>query len=187
MAVVDHVLLGLLFVQVLLTCLVVVDFGNHVHVDWDWVLANVDSVVFTNFDLLIPGVGTDSVNRESLLWVGAEDFSDQVLARLTHKVGYLVFSIQDFVIQLIRLGVFKREETANHSIDDDSTAPHIRRQAIILLASNHFRSCIAGTTTGRLQKLTWLVCVTQAKINNLDIIEVVHQKILRLQIPMANA
>ena len=187
MAVVDHVPLGLLLVKVLLACLMLADFGNDVHVNRDGILANVDSQILSNFHLLVPRMGTDALDGQSLLWVSAKNFPDQVLASIAHKLRYLVLSIQDLVIQLIGLRVFERKETTYHSIDDNSTAPHIRRQAIVLLASHHFWSCIARTATCGLQKLTWFIRVTQTKINNLDVIEVIHQKILRLQIPVANA
>ena len=58
---------------------------------------------------------------------------------------------------------------------------------MVLLTGNHFWSSVARASTGSLESLTWSVCIRKSEIDNLDIIIVIHQKIFRLQVSVADA
>ena len=185
--VVYNVLFGLLVFTGLVTRFVVVDFTNDLHIYWYRVLTNVDAMILFNLGLLIPRVTSDSLDIKPFLWVCAQNLPYQVLTRITDKFWDLILSIENLMVKFVGLGVLERQEATNHCIYDNSTTPHISRETIIFLTGNHLWGCIARTSTGSLEQLPWLVSITETKINNLDVIEVVHQQVFRFQISMADA
>ena len=126
-------------------------------------------------------------NVKSIAWVCTQDLSYQVRARLTDKFWYVKLSIKYLLIQLLGFRVFKWQEATDHCIDDNATAPHVCSHCIVLLASHHFRSSITWTSACCLQWDTWLIHVTEAKVNNFDVVMVVHQQILWLQVAVTDA
>ena len=94
MSVVYHIVFRFLFVY----RLVVVNLAKDFEVDRDWVLADVDSVVVSNLDLLEPRMSSDPFYRESFFGVRAQNFSDQVLAGVTHEFRNIILCIQYFLI-----------------------------------------------------------------------------------------
>jgi hypothetical protein len=56
---------------------------------------------------------------------------------------------------------------------------------MVVFASDHFRSSVAGAPAGCLERLARPVGVRQAEVHNLDVIVVVHQQVFRLQITVA--
>jgi hypothetical protein len=182
-SVVQHILFGLGFVH----SLIVIYLGYHVHVHGDRILANVDALIFSDFDLLVPWMGSDPLDRKSLIWVCEENLSYQVLAAVTYEVWDRVLGIQYLLVQLVGFGVLEWQISANHCVYDDSTTPHVGGQPIVLLASHHLWGSVAWTSTGSLETLASLVGIAQAEVDDLDVVEIVHQQIFRFQISVANA
>jgi len=57
---------------------------------------------------------------------------------------------------------------------------------VITLAGYHLRCRVAGTATGRLEHLALLVHVGQAEVDNLYVVLIVQQQVLRFQIAVAD-
>lgn len=60
--------------------LVVVDQRDHVGVDRDWVLADVDTAVLSHLYLLVPRVSAYSRDGQSVIWVRRKNLPDKLLA-----------------------------------------------------------------------------------------------------------
>jgi len=145
-------------------------------VNWDGVLAYYDSrVVFHVFYLFKPRMSTDIWRSESLGWICVENLLNEVATIITDKLRNRVISVQDLFVKNIGLWVLKRQVPAYHGIQNDTTRPNICCQTMVLLASNHFWSCVARTATSSFQSLARSISIWKTKIDNLNVVIVVHQ------------
>ena len=76
MSVVQNVLLGYQF----LSLLDLVELRDHGGVDRNGILPDVYAHIFTDFDLLVPWVGSDTFDVQSVCRLSAENLPYQVLA-----------------------------------------------------------------------------------------------------------
>ena len=84
-------------------------------------------------------------------------------------------ALENLLIQMGRLILFKGQVAAYHGVEGDATRPDIDRVADVLAALNHFRCRVAGAATrGRKQNIV-LVQVRQAEVHNLDRLAVAVQ------------
>ena len=82
------------------------------------------------------------------------------------------------------IGILKWQIATDKSKQNDSTTPNIHQTAVITFTNDHLRSSIARRPTGSFQLLMFLIRIAQAKINDLELIVIIKQKIFKLQIPM---
>ena len=151
----------------------VLDLAQEFFDDWNSIFANDDSFHFNRLNLSVPLVSADVIYQESLLRICVQHFPDQVFRCFRNYPRDQVVAVQDLLVQLACVWVFEREVTASHGIEDDTTTPNVRIETVVLFASDHFRSCVAWTSTGSFQSLPFLVHVGQTKVNNFDIILVI--------------
>ena len=123
-------------------------------IDWDGVFTNYDArVVLYILDLLEPDMGTNITCFETLCRVCIKDFCNQISAVRADEIRDSVVSVQDFLVQHVSFWVFKRQISADHSVEDDTTRPDVGGQAMVVLTGDHLRRSIARTATRRLQGL----------------------------------
>lgn len=77
------------------------------------------------------------VNVYSLARVSDEYARDHVPRLVREEVRRRVLCIQDLLVQVGGLLVFEGQVSAEHGVQDDSTAPEVTHQAIVVLASDH--------------------------------------------------
>jgi len=82
---------------------------------------------------------------ESSRRVRVENFGDQVFALGGYVRWKGVLAIQYFLVQFVCVWIFKREVSAEHSVQDNATGPDVNFQPVVVLASYHFWSCVART------------------------------------------
>ena len=97
-------------------------------------------------------------------------------------VRHLVLRLDNLLVELLRVLVFERKKPANHRVEDHPAGPNVCAKSVILLASDHLGRRVARTATSCLQFFARLVQITEAKVNNLDVVIVIEQQVLRLQI-----
>lgn len=129
------------------------------------------------------------LNAISLFWICVQYFRYEMSTVLRQELWKLIVTSQDLLVKIGSFGVLKWQEATDHCIQYNTTAPDIRLQSSVPLASNHLRCSIAWRPTGSLQLLCTPGCihVTQAKVNDFQCLIVVKEKILGLQISVADS
>ena len=133
-------------------------------------------------NLVVPGVSADVLDCVALFRVGVQDFCYQILTLGREEIGYLIFGLDDFLIQLLRVLVLKWQVATNHSVENHAARPDVRTKSVVALTPDHLGRGVAGTPAGCLQRFAFLVQITQAEVNQLDVVVVVEQKIFGLQV-----
>ena len=85
-----------------------IELSDHGSIDRDGILSYVYAHIFTDLDLLVPWVGPDPFDIQSVCRLGAKDLPYQVLTGVGDELWNLIFSIENLLIELIGLGVFER-------------------------------------------------------------------------------
>ena len=65
-------------------------------------------------------VVSDLRDANARIWVGIQDFADEVLAFGGEKFRHLIISAHDLFVQVRCLWIFKRQVSGNHSVENDS-------------------------------------------------------------------
>lgn len=164
----------------------VLNLAEELFNDGHSVFSNDYAFEFLRLDLVVPLVRTNLLYRVSFCWVCIENRPDQVLGRLWDETGYQVITIQYLLVELAGIWVLKRQIATSHGVQYDATAPYIRVQALISLASDHLWSRIAWRSASCFQSFTLVVDIWQTKIHNLDVVLIIKQQILWLQISVTN-
>ena len=82
-------------------------------------------------------VVSDLRDANARIWVGIQDFADEVLAFGGEKFRHLIISAHDLFVQVWRLWIFKRQVSGNHSVENDSWTPDIGLKSVIPLTGDH--------------------------------------------------
>ena len=91
-------------------------------VNWDRILSNNDAgVVLYILNLLEPDMGPDITCFESLHRISIQNLSDQVTTVIADELRDGVVRIQYLLVKNVSLGVLKRQITADHGVENDST------------------------------------------------------------------
>lgn len=137
-----------------LSCVILIELllvhynAVNILIHWHLLLSREETSHSLFFDLPEPHMIPYFLHRESSLRVGVQNFGKQVLALWRHELGDLVVSTQDLLVKVGGLGILKGQVAAHHGKQHHATAPDVALQAFVLLASNHFRGCVAGRTAG---------------------------------------
>ena len=99
---------------------------------------------------LKPWMLPDVFDLGTMLRVFCQNCPDQVNDIIADKFWYYVLALKYFVIEQTSVRVLKWQKTANKSVQNNATTPHIDFITLIFEAGNHLRRCITRTTTGRL-------------------------------------
>ena len=161
----------------------------HLVINWHRLLSWEEALRTLVFLLLKPRMSSDFWNTITLFWISIQNFWYEMSTVLRKELWNFIVPGKNLFVQVWSFRVFKRQESADHSVKDNSTAPDVRFEPKVLFASDHFRRCIAWRATSRLELLTAASCVhvTEAEINNFQSFVEVQQQVLRLQVPVANA
>ena len=146
-----------------------------------------DTFHFHGFDLAVPFMVSNVVNGKSFDGISIEDFLDEFFWRLGYKSWYQIIAIQNLFVQLACIWVLEWKISTGHCIQNNTTTPYIRVQTVVTFTSNHLWSSITWTTTCSFQSIAIIIHVWEAKVNYLDVVLVVEQKIFWLQISVTNA
>lgn len=64
----------------------------------------------------------------------------EILSFGRDEVRHRVFTLQDLLVQLGSVAIFKRQETTYQCVQDDAAAPGVNLNAVVILASYHLWS-----------------------------------------------
>lgn len=143
-------------------------------VDWYRVNSDDEALLLTEHlfngfrgrSLIVPLVLAYIFDLVSLIWVRAKDALHQICSFFRHEFWNLKIAFQYFLVESGCIRILKGQITADQSVEDDSARPNINIWALVALACNHFRSCIARTSAGCEQRLSWFVSVRQSEIHD---------------------
>lgn len=131
-----------------------------------------------------PLVLFDLLDAETKLWVWHEHVQDQVFDFLGEEGWQLEVRFQDLLVERLGVLIFKGQVATGFRIENDACTPQVGFRTYVFFAFNEFRSCIARGATSSRQLLTRFEGVTQAKVYDLEVLEVIKQQVLRLNIPV---
>lgn len=151
---------------------------EHVRVPHDETLGSVDGLV----SILEPRVRPDLRRRVSLFGVLNHDVFDQVPRVLRDETRNMILPLEDLLVELSRIGVLKRQEATDEREQYDAATPGIDLRADVLPARYHFGRRITRGSAGRFEGFLLCKGVRESEIDNLDILLMIQQQILRLQI-----
>lgn len=130
--------------------------------------------------LLEPRVSSDFFDAIPLLWVRIKYLRNKVGAVLRQELWDFVVTSQDLLVEIGCFGVLEREESANHGVQDNATAPNIWFKAEILFTSNHFWCRIARWSASGFQLFaaSWSIHITKTEIDYFQGLVEIKEKIL---------
>ena len=125
---------------------------------WDRVLTNYDAgIIFNALALFEPDVCSNVGSSEPFCWISVQNLCDKVAAVLAYEIWDAVVSIENLFVKHICFGVFKRQVTADHRVENNTAGPDICWQAMIMFAGDHLWRSIARATACSFQSLTWSI------------------------------
>ena len=89
-----------------------------------------------------------------------QNLLQKVLAVRRYPFWNLELPIQYFLVKNVRILVFEGKESTHHRIEDDSATPNVNSRPMIVMASDHLRSSIAGRPTSSLKSFSFSISVT---------------------------
>lgn len=124
---------------------------------------------------------------KSFLWIFLKHFSEKIFCWIWEMAWLIILSFFDKSVYLQCVLMLKWEETAQHSVEYDATAPDIAFEGRICFFWKHFRGSIARTAAGSVEFLSSLVKIAQTKINQFDDAKISNHNIFRFQISMRDS
>lgn len=102
---------------------------------------------------------SDVLSLVSLLRVCVENALHEISTAVTYEFGDEEVATENLFVEFGCVGVFEGKVAADKSKEDDACRPDVHVGSVVLLAGNHFRSCVARGATGSFEELTSFVCV----------------------------
>ena len=115
----------------------------------------------------------DVLDSEALGRIRIQDARYQVLGLIAEERRQFVLSIQNLLVQFLRVLVLERQIAADHGVQDDSAGPNVGTESEVPLALDHLGRSVARTAASSLEALAMLVQVGQTEVNELNRIIVV--------------
>ena len=122
------------------------------------------------------------VQFDSFHWVGLQHSSDQIFAVRRDLDWHAVVALLDLVKEQGQLLIIKWQASTDHGIKYDATRPYVDFLATVGLTGNNF-GCRIIRGAARCAESHAIFCrICKAKVNELDVVILVQQQILRLQV-----
>ena len=127
------------------------------------------------FELLrfIPLVSADVLDAVPDFGVCLQNAPDHVFSVIARYLGNREVAVQDFLVQVGRVGVLEGQVAANQRKQNNTTRPDVDLTTVVKLTSDHFRRGVAGRPTSCLEHLAVLVSVRKPEVYDLDVLVVV--------------
>ena len=145
--VVEFVTLNVLFALFNVDFVVFLQKLHYFGVYWDLVFTYDYAVLFFWRHLVVPRVVSYVLYCVALGWIWVQNQVYQVFCVVRQKTGHFVVCLQNLLVQLLGVLIFKRQVAADHCVEDHTWRPNISSKPQVLLSLDHFWSCKAGTTT----------------------------------------
>mmetsp|Transcript_14336 Transcript_14336/g.27474 ORF Transcript_14336/g.27474 Transcript_14336/m.27474 type:complete len:243 (-) Transcript_14336:267-995(-) len=128
--------------------------------------------------------------RRALSGVDGEDLLEKVLHISAEVRGELVLARHNLLSQMMQLQLVERQMPGQHCKQDDAARPDVHRLALVAVLLEHLGGHEVGGATEGVEHAVVLVRVrqrTQPKVGNHELAFLVHQQVLRLEVPVSNA
>lgn len=100
--------------------------------------------------------------------IGVEDSSNHVFALAREELWESILSSHDFLVKVRCLWILERQISANHGVENYSTAPNVCSQSMVPLSGDHLWSCVTWRSACCLESSSRLIHVTETEINNFE-------------------
>jgi len=117
-------------------------------------------------------------------WLGGQKPGYEIPGSLTDELRRTVVSSQDFLVQGSCVLILEGQIAAHQGKENNTTAPQVAKRWDIAVACDHLRRCVARGAACRFQQLTIPEDVAEPEVDNLYILVLIEQEVLRLQIPV---
>jgi hypothetical protein len=94
-------------------------------------------LLIRSLDLLKPGMPSNISDRKTIIRISVKNLLYQIFTLITHKLRDLIVSVQDLLIQVRCLGIFKWKISTYHCEQYNSWTPNICLQTIVSLTGYH--------------------------------------------------
>ena len=121
-------------------------------------------------NLSIPCVFSNVANLISFLRICIEHLRQQVLCIFRQELWYFKVAIENFLVQISRIWIFKWQVAADKGVKNYTTAPDVNLRSKVSFACYHLRRSIARTSTCCLESLAILVSVAQTKVYDFNLL-----------------
>ena len=137
---------------------------------WYLIVTHNETLIYAHWLVeLKPWVRADVLNFETFFRICIQHLLKHFLSIWADKAWYFEFSTQYFLIEFRSVWVLKWQKPTDQGKHYDATTPNIYICSEIFLASYHFRSSIARTTTSCFKELSMAISVAETKVNNFNI------------------
>lgn len=162
---------------------------QHGRLNRNFILADYQALVVANRRVCFrePLVRLDLGCRQPVVGVRFHDPAQHVLAVGREVTRHLELATQDFLVELARVLVLKGEKASEHREEDDAAGPDVDLRAEVPLTFNHFGRRVARTAARCLELHALFVRVGETEVDQLQVLLVVEQQILRFQVAMHDA
>ena len=89
---------------------------------------------------LVPWVVLQPLYVDALLWIGLENFREDVLRFWRQELRKIIVCIQNLLVEIWCFLIFKWQITAQHRVEYDTATPYIGLQPMISITGNHLQS-----------------------------------------------
>ena len=125
----------------------------------------------------------DLCDSKPLLGIDLHDVLHQVFSLFINIARHKILARENLLVELIRVWVFEWQIADSHRVENDTHGPDICVEAIVSLASNHLRRCIAWATTSCFESVALrLVGIAQTEIDYLDVHVLIEEEVLWLEV-----
>ena len=94
---------------------------------------------------------SDLMNLETSLRIYVQNCSENVSRVTRQNLWHLEVTSDDLFVKFVRIRVFKRKISAQHSVENDSARPYVNIQTLVSFSSNHLRCSITRRSTSSFQ------------------------------------
>jgi hypothetical protein len=144
----------------------------------DYAVDDWDSVVYAEF------VISDLVDCASRQGVDVQDQPQHARQILAHMVWQFVVALLDEFEELSGVRVVEGKEPATHRVEHNSQTPDVDLERVVRLSAEHFRRCIAWTSTRSAEHFSPGIDIAESEVNNFDVILKIQKYIFRLEVSM---
>ena len=127
------------------------------------------------FELLrfIPLMSADVLDSVPDFGVCLQNAPNHVFGVIARYLGYCEVAVQDFLVQVGRVGVLEGQVAANQRKQNNTARPDVDLTSVVELSSDHFRRGVARRPTSCLEHLSVLVGVRKPEVYDFDVLIVV--------------
>ena len=157
---------------------------KHAWLDRNLVLSDNEPLSFIDrrVGLSVPIMFFYGLNSKTSIRVNFHYLAKKVLTVIAETFRHLELPGEDLLVKFTSVFIFERQIPSYHREQNNAAWPDVNAWAIVQLPLDHFRCCVAGTSTRCFQSLTLFICVAQSEVNQLQVVLIIKKEVLGLEV-----